>query len=353
MMKKITSLYVDFIRYKNIIKRKLTKKTDFSGKRSLIYKRYWEKAASECSATLEPVHRDIYKISKNTKTTYVQYHYVNIDSYFNLMIADNKPLIHKYLKDLGFNVPNFLEYSFESIKDAELFLLTYKRCVVKPCGGSSGYGITTAINSAQRLNHASLAALSSFYGNKIMIEEEITGDSYRLLYLDGQLLDVVMRKRPTVIGDGLSTVRQLIDIENKSRLDGVFSGSMSQLSVDLDMKYYLMDAGYALSTVPKKNEIFTVKNVSNENTNRDNVRISSPVHQEFTELAKSLKNMFGFRLIGIDVMSTDISKSLKETGGAINEINIPPGLHYHELVANPDGEPQIGCRILDYIFNQQ
>ncbi len=351
-MKRFKSFFVNSIRYKNILKRKMAKRIDFSGKRSLIYQRYWETAASKCKADIHPMDNDIFKISKENKATYVQYHYVNIDSYFNLKIADNKPFIHKILKENGFHVPHYLEYRFDSIKNAENFLQEHNyKCVVKPCGGSSGYGITTAINSFKRLRSASLAALSSFYDDKIMIEEELAGDSYRLLYLDGQLLDVIQRKRPTVIGDGSSTIKQLISIENSSRLNGVFTGSMSQLSVDLDLKYYLKDTGRSITSVPKKDELCVVKNVSNENTNRDNIKISDSIHHEFKELALALRETFGFKLIGIDVMTSDITKSLKETGGAVNEINIPPGLHYHELVANTDDDHQIGSSILNYIFS--
>ena len=91
--------------------------------------------------------------------------------------------------------------------------------------------------------------------------------------------------------------------------------------------------------------------VANENSNRDNFSVDGIVHPHFHKLGKHFSSVLGIKLIGVDVMATDISVSLDESGGVINELNIPPGLHYHELIANRGAQTNVATQILDNVFS--
>jgi len=184
-----------------------------------------------------------------------------------------------------------------------------------------------------------------------MIEEEVDGDSYRLLFLDGQLIDAVRRRRPTVIADGKSTIRQLIDKENDERLGPGPSQAFSYLTVDLDCKLYLEDKGLTLNSVPSAGEELAVKNVANQNSNRDNATVRNEAHPYFHEMGRRVSSMLGVTMIGMDLMARDLKTPLDESGGMINEVNIPPGLHYHELISNPAEKANVCALILDHIFS--
>ena len=335
------------------INRKRKKVLNFHPARVNLYNSFWTTAAKQINAEIKSLENHYFQIAKNGKTTLVQFHYVNIDSYQNLMLVGQKALIHNYLTDMGFRVPGYAEFDLYNIDIAENFMKdSHARYVVKPSSGSGGFGITTGVHNKKRLFLATLTAAASFYENKLLIEEEIQGGSYRLLYLDGNLIDVIKRNRPTVIGDGKNTLRTLIHKENQQRTGQGQSKSLTQINIDLDSKFYLKDNCLTLNSIPKKGDVIVVKNVVNENSNRDNSKILDGVHQSFNDLAISLKETFGLLLIGIDVMTSDIKKSLEETNGAINEVNIPPGLHYHELVENYGDKSFIGNDILNYIFSK-
>jgi len=321
--------------------------------REELYQRFWNEAARRAGADIVAVGDNYFQISKDGRSTLVQFHYVNIDTYFNMMVVGQKPLIHKMLNENGYTVPRYLEYDLRSLDQAWQFLRGLNgRAVVKPCGASGGAGITTGIDDYRRLRRASIVASAAHSRKRMMIEEELPGDSYRLLFLDGDLIDAIKRSRPSVIGDGRRTIRELIADENRQRRASGPSRSLIPLNIDLDCKYYLRDQGLSLSSVPNAGERTYVKNVSNENSSRDNATVRHEVHPDLLAMGRHVRALLGTKLIGIDYMASDISAPLSG-GGGFNEINIPPGLHYHELIANEPDKAQVGARILEFILSNR
>jgi cyanophycin synthetase len=323
----------------------------FAAARERFYHNFWFEAAESVGAEIRDLGQGFLQIQKGGRSTLVRLHHVNIDTYLNLMIVDNKPLIHKLLRDCDYRVPRFVEYELHKLAKAREFMDEIEGCcVVKPSAGSGGTGITTGINSRKRLRQASLAATSTYYRQKPIIEEEVEGDSYRLLFLDGELIDAVRRGRPTVVGDGAATLRELIHAENRERLGSGPSRSFTCLSIDLDCKFRLEDNDMTLKSVPAPGETIIVKNVANQNSVRDNHSVRDKVHPSYQELGRRITSLLGVKLIGADIMCEDITVSLNESGGAINELNIPPGLHYHELIENQGSAARVATQILEYLF---
>ena len=95
------------------------------------------------------------------------------------------------------------------------------------------------------------------------------GEVYRLLYLDGKLLDAVLQRSPVLIGDGTSSVRQLVRRENLRRLSAGSKAAQFLLSIDLDMRRTLAKQHLSLSSVPNKGALVKIKTVVNENSTRD------------------------------------------------------------------------------------
>src|SRR2546423_6044769 len=342
-----------FRRYGQMLRRLRESPLDFSERRTEFYASYWTEAAQQLGADVKRLGNDYFEVPRNGRSARVQYHYVNLDTYFSKGLADDKVFVTGLVRELGFRAPRFRKYTLRTISSAVRFLEEASvPCVVKPRTGSGGFGITTAVNTRERLIAASLATSNSLSLPDLMIEQQIAGDSYRLLYLDGRLLHGVKRGRCTVVGDGLSTIRELIARENESRLTHSRIQSLTALTVDLEMKYVLTDHGKKLRTVPDRGERVIVKNVCNQNCRRDQEDVTTHVHRDYAELAGALSTRLGAHLIGIDVMSEDIFASPLQSGSAINEINIPPGLHYHELVENQEKFSGVGATVLEYVLRR-
>lgn len=340
-------------RYAQMARRFTVRPLDFSGRRTEFYAGYWTEAARRLGARITRLPNDYFEIACSGRSARVQYHYVDLDTYFSQRLADDKVFVTGVVKELGYVAPRFQEYTLRSLSAAVRFLEDVGTpCVVKPRTGSGGFGITTGVNTRERLIAASLSTSNSLSLPELMIEQQIPGDSYRLLYLDGRLLHGVRRGRCTVIGDGHSTVRELIAGENEHRLSDSRIESLNELTIDLELRNALADKGKTLNTVPDRGEKVVVKNVCNQNGRRDQQNVTACVHDDYGELAGAVGAKLGAHLIGIDIMSEDISAPPTPSGSAILEINIPPGLHYHELVENEDEFSGVGAALLEHLLRK-
>jgi cyanophycin synthetase len=162
-----------------------------------------------------------------------------------------------------------------------------------------------------------------------LIEEQIAGDSFRLLYLDGQLLDAIRRTSPAVIADGRSTVRELVEQANIERIEQGAKLSQVLLTIDLDMRHTLVAQGLRLGSVPEAGRRVVLKMVSNENLGCENLPARHLLCREVIEAGARAAQIVGARLAGIDIVTPDPGVPLSESGGVVLEINTTPGYYYH------------------------
>lgn len=324
---------------------------NFSSVRETFYDNYWNHAADSIGANISDIGKSYFKIQRGQLSTMVRYHYVPLDYYFNKQLADDKELSKILLNEAGFRVPESHEYDINNLPGAIKFLKGRQTsCVVKPVSGSGGQGVTTAINSESRLIKASITASAALSIPRLLIEEQITGESFRLLFLNGQLLHAIKRGSCTVVGDGRHRIQELVTIENGLRFKTSNHISLNPLTIDLEMRYTLSDQHLSLNDIAKSGERVIVKKVSNQNGSADQTIVTKDVHSKYHELGSMLFDKYGMRLVGVDVMSKDISEHPDQSKSAINEINIPPGLHYHEMTLGNNSFTNIGSNILEALL---
>lgn len=350
-LRKFRSRIPLLLSYVENIKRILRREAIVSYGREEFYRRFWTSATNEIGAEIESLGSNIYIISKSGRYTFVQLQCLCADTYFNRMLVDYKPIICNLLSQQGYLTPKHIEYNIRSVNKAWGFMREQGGSfVVKPRIGGGGEGITTGINNYKRLKKASIRA-AAFVSSQLMLEEQIPGESYRLLFLNGELLDVVKRCRPSVVGDGRLTIRELIDEENNTRRQHIGERSLFELKADLDCEFYLEERSLYLSSVPKSGDRVVIKNVVNENSIDENFTELERTHAKFREIGMQISDFLGANLIGIDVITSDISRSPDQESCMITEINIPPGLHYHVMVANPEAAVPIGPKILEFLLS--
>jgi cyanophycin synthetase len=169
---------------------------------------------------------------------------------------------------------------------------------------------------------------------------------YRFLLLDGELLDVVRRRPPTVVGDGRSSVDELIAAENSRRLEADGEEGLWLLRADLDLVLALERQGLRPSAVPDAGRRVAVKSVTNQNRAEDNETVREEISEELVAEARHAAELVGLRLAGVDLVTTDLTRPLVESGGVILEVNCTPGLHHHLLVADRAGATDVATPIL-------
>ncbi len=323
----------------------------FASLRTRFYIDFWNKAAAGIGASIEDMGNSWFLIKKDGNSTFVHGERVMLDTAVTLELAGDKALVYRLLQEDGFPVPQSLVFTLETIGTAYDFQHTIKGdVVVKPMDSWAGQGVTVNIKTPEELKQATLHA--SQYGHQLLIENHIQGDSYRLLFLNGEFLDAVRRDSPQIVGDGKSTVKQLVKLENEARTNEQEMTALSPLQVDADCRRTLKKLNISLSYVPAVDEKIIIKKVANQNTKFENHGVRDQVHPDIIALGRDVSMLYRIELAGLDLITTDISKPLSETGGVINEINTTPGLHHHFLVSNESDAVQSGELVLDYILKK-
>lgn len=318
--------------------------------RSGFYADAWRDAAAHLGASVELLNNDVLEIRHGSACTRVRQTITAADDPVTLAIAGNKPLAYRLLARQGLHLPRYLEFTLGDISQAVDFIAGSRmEWVVKPANGAAGRGVTTGVRSRSDLIRAAVAAAA--YEPHLLVEQQIEGDVYRLLYLDGLLLDAVLRKGPTITGDGRSTIGQLVESENRARLADGAKRAQVLLSVDLDMRRTLERQGLSPSSVPTKGARLTVKTVINENSTADNLPAATLVCKSVVEEGAAAAAAVGARLAGVDIVTRDPRVSLAASGGVILEVNTTPGYHYH--YHQRDGGVPVAIPVLAWLLRRE
>lgn len=317
--------------------------------RTEFYSQMWRAASEKVGAKFVQLPDGFCEIKLNGRATRVYKGLVMLDNPVTLKLAGNKPLVNAMLSSEGLPVPRHAVFTLGTLSEAESFLEMQKGCcVVKPALDSgAGDGVTTNLHSRKDLLRAAVAA--SLHSERLMIEEQINGDSYRLLYLRGRLLQAVHRRSPRIVGDGKSTIHQLVIAENERRA-ARHSSTVTRLQIDDDMKMTLRNAGLSFSTVPKTGEEVVVKTVVNDNSQADNQCVTSKIGECLRVEGALAASTLGIDLAAVDIITNDPALSLKQAGGVIIEVNTTPGLHHHYNVINSDENADVAVEILKHLI---
>ena len=307
--------------------RTATKKQVVAG-RAGFYREIWEEAAAQVGGTVTALDGALLEIRCGDVVLRARANLTSLDDQLTVAIADDKPLVYRLLAARGLPVPRHLVCPADDLSGAWAFARSLGRpCVVKPAEASGAIGVTTGVDT--RWDLAMALAYAGAFDHRLLIEEMVTGDVYRLLYLDGELLDAVRRDPPTVTGDGASHIEHLIRAENERRLTGGIAAAQSLVKIDGELKRTLAQAGRTLHSVPATGDVVLLKNVVNDNRREDNVSAVEVLCLEVVKAGAEAAAAVGTRLAGVDVITRDPSLPLADAGGAVIEVNQSPGYYYH------------------------
>lgn len=318
--------------------------------RNAVYEYIWSEAASAVGATVETIGPGLFELRRGSARTRVFQQTVGLDDPVTLRMALDKSLSHRLLVEAGVTVPEHLEFGFGDQGPALAFLAAADHaCVVKPAAGTGGgHGITAGVACAAELRRASLHAAQKT--DRLLIERQAAGDVYRLLLLEGELLDVVRSRPARLTGDGRSTIADLMRTENRRRVAARGAAGLARLGIDLDLVLTLERAGLSLSSVPAAGRSIAIHTITNDCGAAQCETYGGPVADRVLVEARAAAEAVGLKLAGVDVIAIDPGRPLYEVGGVVNEVNGSPGLHHHYLVAEPERATRVAGPILERLL---
>ena len=237
-------------------------------------------------------------------------------------------------------------YNVEELKEA-IDRLGYP-VAIKPVNGNHGRGITADVTTWKTAEKAFVEAQQ--VSRRVIVERHIEGEDHRLLVINHKLVAAAKRSPAQVVGDSTLTVQQLIDQVNEDPRRGYgHEKVLTAIVIDQMTQMILESKGYTSDTVLPEGERLVLKDTANLSTGGTATDVTHKVHPEVEFMAQRVSKIIGLDICGIDVMTTDISLPLSETGGAVLEVNAAPGFRMH--IAPTDGLPRnVAAPVMDMLY---
>jgi cyanophycin synthetase len=262
-------------------------------------------------------------------------------------IASDKDLTKSLLQACGVPVPegrivNSPEDAWEAAEEIGVPV------VVKPSDGNHGRGVTTELTERSEIEAAYTLALGE--GSEVIVERFVRGNEHRMLVVAGKLVAAARGETAVVVGDGRSTIKELIDSQlNTDPRRGTTEDHPLNLVFqdgEATVKLELQRQGFAPESIPPKDKEVLIQR--NGNVAFD---VTDLVHPDVAATVSLAARIVGLDIAGVDLVAEDISRPLSEQRGAIVEVNAGPGLLMHLKPAS--GEPRpIGAAIVNSLFPQ-
>ena len=258
--------------------------------------------------------------------------------------SSDKRLTSQRLSELRLPVPRNVRVAALEDAFAAAELLGYP-LVIKPTRGAQGEGITAGVRDRTDLIkawHRARAVMSD-----VIVEQFLEGQDFRLLVIGDQFVAAVTRQPPSITGDGRRTMDELIDELNRDPFRDDFR--LKLIKKDEELVQHLASLGYALTSVLEAGKTVALRTVANVAQGGYAADVTDEVHPDNREMAIRAARAIGLDVAGIDFMTTDISRSFKESGCGIIEVNARPGLDLHTW-PRYGKQRDVGGTLIDFLY---
>jgi cyanophycin synthetase len=281
-------------------------------------------------------YTSLFKLQHNGVDKYFHAQTPSETTAFAHYCCKNKQVAKNILHEEGINVPKgyFIKSSDTQKYLLDLFRNLNKPLVVKPVDGLQGNNVYINLKS-QKDYLSAIKKIKKFYGKKtinLLVEEMFDAQEYRILATQEKVLSIIQRIPANVVGDGQSTIQELIDVKNLQPIRSVVA-TYKPIIINQNALEYLEEQGYSLNSILDKNQqLFLQKHSPLDiSLGGDTIDVTDKVHPSVHEISmKIMHTIPGLSLSGIDYMSTDIFAEQNPDNYRIIEINASPSLDWNQ-----------------------
>jgi len=270
-------------------------------------------------------------------------------SHIGVEISCDKEDTHNLLRDLGLPVPQqrVVQSEREALRAAHRIGFPV---VLKPLDANHGRGVSINLVEPEQVSTAFGVALENARGRSVLVESYIEGLDHRMLVVNNELVAVAKRVPGHVVGDGRRTIAELIDIVNQDPRRGIgHEKVLTRLELDHQARRLLAKAELDENSVLPEGEVFFLRSTANLSTGGTAIDMTDVVHPDNRQMAVRAVQAVGLDVGGVDFLTSDITRSYKDVGGAIVEVNAAPGFRMH--VAPSEGQPRdVSGKVMDMLF---
>ncbi|WP_283676959.1 bifunctional glutamate--cysteine ligase GshA/glutathione synthetase GshB [Clostridium perfringens] len=273
------------------------------------------------------------------------------DSYITALIMENKLVTKDILKENNIRVPKGKDYDNidEAKKDFRLF--KDEKIVIKPKSTNFGLGISIFPGEYSREDYDKAVEIAFREDSSILIEEFMTGKEYRFLVIGEEVVGILHREPANVIGNGESTIEELVFEKNKDPLRGRgYKTPLEKIKLGEIEEMFLKNQGLSFKYIPKNGEKIYLRENSNISTGGDSIDFTDKIHPSYKEVALKSAKAVKALICGVDMVIDNIEEEAKEKNHGIIELNFNPAIHIHCFPYKGENR-KAGEKILDLLFN--
>lgn len=276
---------------------------------------------------------NLIKLTGGSRVEYVmQCTKTSADSYITPLLMNNKSVAKDMLIEAGIAAPRGERFSRDAAQN-QLSAYVGIPVVIKPQSTNFGLGITMFGEGAtlEQLLHAAEVAFG--FDDVVLVEEFIPGLEYRFLTIGDTVAGVLHRAPAQVVGDGTSTIAELIAEKNAHPYRS--TGYRTPL-VNIEMgeveTEFLARQGLTFNSVLGRDELVILRPNSNISTGGESFDVTDEVASIFMERAVSAAKVFDAHFCGVDMIIHDLKDP--ESAYSIIEVNFNPAIHIHSFPAH-------------------
>ncbi len=262
-------------------------------------------------------------------------------------IAQDKELTNLLLRDNGLPVPRS-----QLVRDEEGAIEAAAEIgypvVVKPYNLSHGRGVAINLATAEQVREAASKCFEMC--DYVLVETFLRGNDHRVLVVNDEVVAVAERVPGHVVGDGASTIAELVAKVNADPRRGVgHENLLTRIEIDDQANRLLSQAGRTLQDILPAGETFYLRSTGNLSTGGTAIDRTDVIHPDNADIARRAARVVGLDIAGIDLIMPDISRPASEVGGGIVEVNAAPGFRMH--VAPTEGKSRnVASPVMDMLF---
>lgn len=286
---------------------------------------------------LEPEWNVVGQIAfRNGKKSYFRYSSLDLNPLGASEVSKDKDYANFFMKRMGY--PTIEGKTFFSKDWAEAInskrnidaAFTYARklgfpVIVKPNSGSQGVGVSKVYNKRELYK----ALRFIFSRDRIaLVQKAMEGRDFRIVVLDGKIISAYERIPLSILGDGKSTIKQLL-----ARKQASFAAASRDTRIktkDFRTLFKLQRQGLSMRSVLKKGQRVFLLDNANLSSGGDAVDVTKDINPGFKKLAIKLTKDMGLRFCGVDILVSGDIKDKPEKYWVL-ETNAAPGLDHYIL----------------------
>src|SRR5699024_1646141 len=252
------------------------------------------------------------------------------DTTISHFIMENKTVTKKILAEAGFNVPGGGEY--HSIKEALNHYSNYQNqpIVVKPKSTNYGIGISVFKKYPDKTSYKEALDIAFQEDDTVLVEEFVPGTEYRFFVLNDEVGAVLLRVPANVIGDGKSTIHELIDHKNDDPLRGAdHRAPMAYIEKGAIETLMLKEQDLTFDSIPEKGKTVYLRENSNNSTGGDSIDFTKEMDESYNAIAVGIAKALDVKVTGIDLIIPDykIPSTEENPGYSCIEANFNPAMN--------------------------